>query len=167
MKNSGWAFCKIIRHVDVEVEVSIALPWIPTLPPSSKPTVSALRLWESQISGVAIAAIGPSSVGSIGFDILDEGLCFTGCCAIPPWRWNWSEANEAVQASMSRNSSSDRAWSIFSSRRGVFLSASDERLWWFPKDSMDGRQRSPSLLVSRSPPPRLFPAVSEISASVR
>ena len=165
METSGWVFCKIIRHV--EVEVNIALPWISTLPPSSKPTVSALHLWKSQISGVIITAIGPSSVESVEFDILDEGLCFIGDCVTPPWGWNWSEDNEAVQASMSRNSSSDKAWSIFSSERGLFLSASNERLWELSKDSMNERQRSSSLMMSLSPPPRLFPAVSEFSASVR
>ncbi len=72
----------MIRYV--EVEVNIVLPCILTLLPSSKPIVYALRLWESQISGVTIAAIGPSSVGSVGFDILDEGLCFTDGCAAPP-----------------------------------------------------------------------------------
>jgi len=67
----------------VEVEVNIALSCILTLLPSSKSIVYALRLWESQISDVAIAAIGSSLVGSVEFDILDEGLCFTDDCATP------------------------------------------------------------------------------------
>ncbi len=69
----------MIRYV--EVEVNIVLSCILTLLPSFKSIVYALRLWEFQISGVIIVVIDSSSVESVGFDILDEELCFIDDCA--------------------------------------------------------------------------------------
>ncbi len=172
IENFEWLFCKIVRHV--EVEVNIALPWILTLLPSFISTVSALRLKKSQTFDVTVAAIGSSLVGSVGFGILDKGLCFTGGCATPSRSWDFSEADEAAQTlerrrklSMSKNSSLNRAWLIFSSERDVFFSVSNERLRGFSKGSMNERQRSSSLVVPLSPPPRLFSALSEFSAFIR
>jgi len=49
----------------------------------------------------------------------------------------------------------------------VLFSVSDERLWGLSIGSMDGKQKSSSLLVPLSPPPRLFPALIEFSAVIR
>ncbi len=167
-----WTFCKIIRHV--ETEVNTVLPWILTLLPSSKSIVTDLRLKKSQLSSVTVAVIGSSSVESVRFGILHEELCFTDDCATPPWSWDWSEANEAVQSSARgrnsstlRNSSWDRTWSIFSGEIDVLFSISDEMLWGLSIDSMNGKQKSSSLLMSLSPSPRLFPALIEFSAVIR
>lgn len=69
---------------------------------------------------------------------------------------------------MSRNSSSDRAWSILFSERCVFSSISNVRLRRLSQGSMNERQRPFSLLMSLSPPSsRLFSALSVFSAVIR
>ncbi len=172
IENFEWLFCKIVRHV--EVEVNIILSWILTLLPSFILTVFALRLREFQTFNVIVAIIGSSLIENIEFDILDKELCFIDDCATSSQSWDFSEANETAQAlrrrrksSMSKNSSSNRAWSIFFNERDVFFSISNERLRRFSKDSMNERQRSSSLVMSLSPSPRLFSALFEFSAFVR
>ncbi len=167
-----WTFCKIIRHV--EAEVNTVLPWILTLLSSFKSIVSVLRLRKSQLFSVIVAVIDSSSVESVRFDILHEELCFIDDCAMPSWSWEWSEANEVVQSSAKRrnsstlrNSSWDKAWSIFCSEIDVLFSISDERLWELSIDSMNEKQKFSSILMSLSSPPRLFPVLLKFSAVIR
>ena len=49
----------------------------------------------------------------------------------------------------------------------MLFSVSDERLWGLSIGSMDEKQKSSSLLMPLSPPPRLFPALIEYSAVIR
>ncbi len=91
---------------------------------------------------------------SVGFGIPDKRLCSIDGCAAPPWKWGCS----AVQAgagsrtsSVPRNSPSERSCHTFFNGWGVFFSVSEERLQGLPKPSTDGKRRSSTLLVPRSP----------------
>ncbi len=167
-----WTFCKIIRHV--ETEVNTVLSWILTVLPSFKSIVSALRLRKSQLFSVTVAVIDSSSVESVRFDILHEELCFIDDCAMSSWSWDWSEVNEAVQSptrernsSTLRNSSWHRTWSIFFNEIDVLFSILNKRLWELSIDSMNEKQKSFSLLISLSSSSRLFSALIEFSAVIR
>lgn len=143
VENFRWAFCKIIKHV--EVEVNIVVLRILTLSSSCKSTVSVLRLKEFKIFVLIIATINSSSTESIEFDILGEELCFIDHCATSSWKWGYSAVQTETRSrtsSMSRNSSSERPWFKFFNEWNVFFSVSKERLQRLSKSSMNGKQRS-------------------------